>query len=208
MHNARTMTCHPAHLLCMALLALAAATNAPAQNIYKCTQNGQEVYTDHPCPAGQGELLHQANDTEIIDRYLRLGQDEQARRFAESRQLESLYQQRLEQRQQALDQQAQDEADRAYAAELQAEQERLQAEEQARVDEAAERARLEAENAALRQQNADYQDQLNQPVYAPPPYWAPPRPDHHDDHGGNHRPPPRDPSYQPCQQLAGGRTVC
>jgi len=203
---AAIMTRHLLPLLCMALLA--APTHAVAQNIYKCSQNGQDVYTDHPCPEGQGELLHRADDTEVIDRYLRLGQDEQARRFAESRHLESLYQQRLEQRQQVLDQQAQDEADRAYAAEQQAEQERLQAEEQARADEAAERQRLETENAALRQQNADYEDQLNQPVYAPPPYWAPPRPDHHGDHDGNHRPPPRDPSYHPCQQLAGGRTIC
>jgi len=192
-----------------AAMLLAAAQAAGAQNIYKCTQGGQVVYTDHPCPNGSGELLHQADDTEVIDRYLRLGQDELAKRYADSRHLETLYQQRLDARQQALDEKAQRQADEAYAAQQRAEE----AQQQALTDQAAERDRLQAENEALRQQNADYQNQLNQPVYnAPPVYWgAPPYRNRHrdrdDDH--DHRPPPsKEPVFHPCKQLAGGRTQC
>ncbi|MBT2144664.1 MULTISPECIES: DUF4124 domain-containing protein [unclassified Rhodanobacter] len=194
-----------------AALLLAAAPIAAAQNIYKCTQGGQVAYTDHPCPGGSGELLHRADDTEVIDRYLRLGQDDLAKRYADSRHLETLYRQRLDARQQAMEEKAQRQADEAYAAEQHAEETR----QQALADEAAERDRLQAENEALRQQNADYQNQLSQPVYnAPPAYWvAPPyRNRHRDrDHDGNHdhRPPPSDePVFHPCKQLAGGRTQC
>ena len=199
-------------LLCAAALLLAAAGTAGAQNIYKCTQGGQVAYTDHPCPGGKGELLHQADDTEVIDRYLRLGQDELARRYADSRHLEALYQQRLDARQQAMEEKAQRQADDAYAAEQRAEE----AQQQALADQAAERDRLQAENEALRQQNDAYQDRLNQPVYnAPPAYWAaPPYPRRHRDrdHDGDHdhHPPPVSdkPIFHPCKQLAGGRTQC
>ena len=194
-----------------AALLLAATPIAASQNIYKCTQGGQVAYTDHPCPGSNGELLHQADDTEVIDRYLRLGQDDLAKRYADSRHLETLYQQRLDARQQVMEEKAQRQADEAYAAEQRAEETR----QQALADEAAERDRLQAENEALRQQNADYQNQLSQPVYnAPPAYWvAPPyRNRHRDrDHDGNHdhRPPPSDePVFHPCKQLAGGRTQC
>jgi len=193
-----------------AALLLALAPIAAGQNIYKCTQGGQVAYTDHPCPGGSGELLHQADDTEVIDRYLRLGQDELAKRYADSRHLETLYQQRLDARQQALDDKAQRQADEAYAAQQRAEE----AQQQALADQAAERDRLQAENQALRQQNADYQNQLNQPVYnAPPAYWgAPPYPRRHRDrdHDGDHHPPPVSdkPVFHPCKQLAGGRTQC
>ncbi|MDW2982188.1 DUF4124 domain-containing protein [Rhodanobacter sp. KK11] len=189
---------------------LAAAPIAAGQDIYKCTQGGQVAYTDHPCPNGSGELLHQADDTEIIDRYLRLGQDELAKRYADSHQLEALYQQRLDARQQALDEKAQRQVDEAYAAQQRAEE----AQQQALADQAAERDRLQAENQTLRQQNADYQNQLNQPVYnAPPAYWgAPPYPRRHRDrdHDGDHHPPPVSdkPIFHPCKQLAGGRTQC
>ena len=197
-------------LLCAAALLLAAAGTAGAQNIYKCTQGGQVAYTDHPCPGGKGELLHQADDTEVIDRYLRLGQDELAKRYADSRHLETLYQQRLDARQQAMEEKAQRQADDAYAAEQRAEEAR----QQALSDQAAERDRLQAENEALRQQNDAYQDRLNQPVYnAPPAYWAaPPYPRRHRDrdHDGDHHPPPVSdkPIFHPCKQLAGGRTQC
>ena len=199
-------------LLCAAALLLAAAGTAGAKNIYKCTQGGQVAYTDHPCPGGKGELLHQADDTEVIDRYLRLGQDELAKRYADSRHLETLYQQRLDARQQAMEEKAQRQADDAYAAEQRAEE----AQQQALADQAAERDRLQAENEALRQQNDAYQDQLNQPVYnAPPAYWAaPPYPRRHRDrdHDGDHdhHPPPVSdkPIFHPCKQLAGGRTQC
>jgi len=193
-----------------AAMLLALAPIAAGQNIYKCTQGGQVAYTDHPCPGGSGELLHQADDTEVIDRYLRLGQDELAKRYADSRHLETLYQQRLDARQQALDDKAQRQADEAYAAQQRAEE----AQQQALADQAAERDRLQAENQALRQQNADYQNQLNQPVYnAPPAYWgAPPYPRRHRDrdHDGDHHPPPVSdkPVFHPCKQLAGGRTQC
>lgn len=198
-------------LLYVVVLLLAAAGPAGAQNIYKCTQGGQVAYTDHPCPNGSGELLHQADDTEVIDRYLRLGQDELAKRYADSRHLDALYQQRLDARQQAMDEKAQREADAAYAAQQRDEEAR----QQALADQAAERDRLHAENAALRQQNADYQNQLSQPVYnAPPVYWGPPPyrnrhrdRDHDDDR--DHRPPSSDePVFHPCKQLAGGRTQC
>ncbi|WP_199909885.1 DUF4124 domain-containing protein [Rhodanobacter thiooxydans] len=193
-----------------AILLLAAAGTASAQNIYKCTQGGQVAYTDHPCPGGSGELLHQADDTEVIDRYLRLGQDELAKRYAVSHHLEALYRQRVEARQQALDEKAQRDADDAYAAQQRAEE----AQQQALADQAAERDRLQLENEALRQQNADYQNQLSQPVYnAPPAYWvAPPYPRRHrdHDHDGDHQPPPvsDQPIFHPCKQLAGGRTQC
>lgn len=196
--------------LSAAALLLAAAPIAAGQDIYKCMQGGQVAYTDHPCPNGSGELLHQADDTEIIDRYLRLGQDELAKRYADSHQLEALYQQRLDARQQALDEKAQRQADEAYAAQQRAEE----AQQQALADQAAERDRLQAENQTLRQQNADYQNQLNQPVYnAPPAYWgAPPYPRRHRDrdHDGDHHPPPVSdkPIFHPCKQLAGGRTQC
>ncbi len=195
-----------------AAMLLATAPIAAGQNIYKCTQGGQVAYTDHPCPGGNGELLHQADDTEVIDRYLRLGQDELAKRYADSRHLETLYQQRIDARRQALDEKAQRDADEAYAAQQRADEEQ----QQALADQAAERDRLQAENTALRQQNADYQNQLSQPVYnAPPAYWgAPPYPRRHRDrdHDGDHdhQPPPVSdkPIFHPCKQLAGGRTQC
>jgi hypothetical protein len=203
------------HLPCLALLLLMAAGTAGAQNIYKCTVGGQVSYTDHPCPKGGGELLHQADDTEIIDRYLRLGQDKLAKSYADSHHLEALYQQRIEARQQAQDEKEQRQADEAYAAQQRAEQER----QQALVDEAAERNRLQGENEVLRQQNDAYQDQLQQQqAYNPPPaYWVPypsRRPgrdhdhDHHGDGDGHHRPPPKEPVFHPCKQLAGGRVQC
>ena len=200
--------------LSAAAMLLAAAPIAAGQNIYKCTQGGQVAYTDHPCPGGKGELLHQADDTEVIDRYLRLGQDELAKRYADSRHLETLYQQRIDARRQALDEKAQRDADEAYAAQQRADEEQQQALADQAAEQAAERNRLQAENTALRQQNADYQNQLNQPVYnAPPAYWAaPPYPRHHRDrdHDGDHHPPPVSdkPIFHPCKQLAGGRTQC
>ena len=197
-----------------AAMLLAAASAAGAQNIYKCTQGGQVAYTDHPCPNGSGELLHQADDTEVIDRYLRLGQDDLAKRYAESRHLEALYRQRVEARQQAMDEKAQRDADDAYVAQQRAEEEQQQALADQAAAQAAERDRLQAENTALRQQNADYQNQLSQPVYnAPPAYWAaPPYRRHHRDPDGDHdhHPPPvsDQPIFHPCKQLAGGRTQC
>jgi hypothetical protein len=198
------------HLPCLALLLLMAAGTAGAQNIYKCTRDGQVSYTDHPCPKGGGELLHQADDTEIIDRYLRLGQDKLAKSYADSHHLEALYQQRIEARQQAQDEKEQRQADEAYAAQQRAEQEQ----QQALVDEAAERNRLLGENEVLRQQNDAYQNQLQQQAYNPPPaYWLPypnrrPRRGHHGDGDGHHRPPPKEPVFHPCKQLAGGRVQC
>lgn len=205
-------------LACAAVLLLAAAGTASAQNIYKCTQGGQVSYTDHPCPKGSGELLHQADDSEIIDRYLRLGQDKLARSYADSHHLETLYRQRLDARRQAQDEQAQRQADEAHEAQQRA----VQEQQQALIDEAAERHRLQGENEVLRQQNDAYQDRLQQQAYNPPPaYWAPyphRRPGRDHDHGGNHgddgdggqhhRPPPKEPVFHPCTQLAGGRTQC
>lgn len=203
-------------LSCMALLLLGAAGTVGAQNIYKCTQGGQVSYTDHPCPKGNGELLHQADDTEVIDRYLRLGQDKLAKDYADSRHLEALYRQRVDARQQAQDEKQQREADDAYAAQQRAQQEQ----QRAQFDKITERNRLQAENDALRQQNDAYQDQLKQQTYNPPPaYWIPypnrrsgreyDRDHDHDGDGEHHqRPPSNEPIFHPCKQLAGGRTQC
>ncbi|HEY8586062.1 MAG TPA: DUF4124 domain-containing protein [Rhodanobacter sp.] len=197
------------YLLGATLLLLGVANPAMAQNIYKCAQGGKVVYTDQPCPRGTGELLHQADDTEIIDRYLRLGQDKLAKSYADSHHLQALYEQRVQARQQAQDEKAQREADEAYEAEQRAARDQ----QQALVNEAAERNRLQAENEALRQQNEAYQDQLSQPVYNPPPaYWMPyPSRRHRDrDRDGDHDQPtsPKEPVFHPCKQLAGGRTQC
>ena len=200
-------------LSCIALLLLTAAGAAGAQNIYKCTQGGQISYTDHPCPKGNGELLHQADDNEVIDRYLRLGQDKLAKSYADSHHLAALYQQRVEAREQARNEKEQQQADEAYAAQQRTEQQQ----QQVVVNQAAERNRLQGENEALRQQNDAYQNQLQQQTYNPPPaYWVPypnRRPDyghgHHGDGDGDHpRPPSKEPVFHPCKQLAGGRTQC
>ena len=198
----------PGAALALWLLAPAAG----AQNIYKCPQPGGSVaYTDHPCVDGKGELLHQADDSEIIDRYLRLGQDHLARQYADARHLGALYEERLAIYQQDQEEQARRRQDEALAAR----QREDEARQQALADQAAERNQLQAENDALRQQNDQYRDELSQPVsdYAPlywgapaPPYWHRPH-DHAGDHG-NHWAPPRPPIYQPCTQLAGGRVQC
>jgi hypothetical protein len=198
----------PGVAIALCLLAPAAA----AQNIYKCPQPGGGVaYTDHACPAGNGELLHEADDTEVIDRYLRLGQDNLARQYADARHLDALYKDRL-----AAYQRAQEEKTRHQQEEALAAQQRDdEAQQQAQAGQAAERNRLEAENDALRQQNDQYRDALAQPAqeYAPV-YWggaAPPyrRPPHRGDRDpGSRWMPPKAPVYQPCTQLAGGRVKC
>lgn len=194
--------------MAIALLLLAPAVGA--QNIYKCTQGGTVAYTDHPCADGKGELLHQADDSEVIDRYLRLGQDNLARQYADARHLDALYKERVAAYQQAQDEKAQRQQDEALAAQ----QREYDAHRQAVFDQASESNRLQAENNALRQQNDQYRDELSQPVDndAPvywgavaPPYWNRP---HHDGDHGNHWAPPRAPVYQPCTQLAGGRVKC
>lgn len=188
------------------------APAASAQNIYKCPQPGGTVaYTDHPCPAGNGELLHKADDSEVIDRYLRLGQDELAKQYADARHLDALYKARL-----AAYRQAQEEkAERQHEEALAAQQREYEAQQQAMQDQIADRNRLEAENDALRQQNEHYRDELSQPVpeYAPtywggipPPYWRGPY--RHDRDPGSRWTPPSPPVYQPCTQLAGGRVKC
>lgn len=195
--------------IAIALLLMAPA--AGAQNIYKCMQGGIVAYTDRPCPDGKGELLHKADDSEIIDSYLRLGQDKLAQQYADARHLDALYKQRVAAYQQAQEETAQRQQDEALAAQ----QRDDEARQQALYDQTAEQNRLQAENNALRQQNDEYQDQLSQPVadYAPT-YWgaaAPPygnRPPHHDGDHGSHWAPPRAPVYHPCTQLAGGRVQC
>jgi hypothetical protein len=200
----------------IASLLLVAAGTASAQSIYKCTGGGQVTYTDHPCADGNGEVIHKADDADIIDQYLRLGQVDLAKRYADSHHLDALYQQRLQAHQQAAQEEAERKADEAYAEQQRDEQSR----QQAMDDEAANREQLQAENEALRQQNAEYQDQLAQPVYnAPPAYWdgLPSYGDrrhggHDHDHRHAHdprwRPPSKGPEFHPCKQLAGGRVQC
>ena len=191
-------------------LALLAPT-AVAQNIYKCSQpNGNVAYTDHPCPAGHGELLHKADDTEVIDRYLRLGQDNLAKRYADARNLDALYKDRLAAYQNAQEEKAQREREEDLAAQ----QREDDAHQQALSDQASARNRLEAENDALRQQNNQYRDELSQPAEYAPMYWGgvpPPyrRGPHYGDRDpGSHWAPPKAPVYHPCTQLAGGRVKC
>jgi hypothetical protein len=202
---------------CLALLLSVAASPAFAQNIYKCSHRGQTEYTDKPCP-GSGELVHRADDTEIIDRYLRLGQIDAAKNYADARQLQALYQQRLEAHVRAETERALRQAEEAAAAERQRDE---QAQQQALADAEANRQRLLIENETLRQQNAQYQDELAQPpgIYASP-YWGvpPPRwPRRHDGHRDrdhdrdrDDHPPigPRPPAFHPCETLAGGRLRC
>lgn len=213
----------PMRLAGLAALLLIAAP-VTAQNIYKCTTAGQVAYTDHPCPDGTGQLLHKADDAEVIDQYLRLGQDKLARQYAESRHLDELYQQRLKAYQQTQDKEAQ-----RQAAEAMAEQKREK--QQALADAAARRAQLRDENDALRQENQDYRNQLEQPVYnAPPAYWGRTpsygygRQDgyrgyrdhrdrdrdrnHYDPHEPHRPQPQQQPVFHPCTQLAGGRVKC
>lgn len=215
-------------LLCIVILLLGAAELADAQDIYKCTKNGQVAYTDHACASGKGELLHQADDSEIIDQYLDLGQDDVAKRYAHAHNIDSLYKQRVEVRKQRMVAKAQQQADEDAADRQQDEA----AQQQALLDAAADRGRLQGENDALRQQNAQYQDQLSQPVSndagayynASPGYWGgrPPYGGGHDggghdggghDHGdGGHGPgpskPPPPPVFHPCVPVAGGTVKC
>lgn len=188
------------------------APAAAAQDIYKCPQPGGVVaYTDHPCPAGKGELLHKADDSEVIDRYLRLGQDQLARQYADARHLDALYQERLAAYQQDREDQAQRRQQEARAAQ----QRDYAAQQLALQNQSEERNRLEADNEALRQQNDQYRDELSRPLpeYAPVYWGAAPwpsgnRPHRHDRDPGSHWAPPKAPTYQPCTQLAGGRVRC
>jgi hypothetical protein len=194
-------------VLFVTMLLLAAAGSASAQSIYKCTKAGQVEYTDHPCPGHAGELIHQADDTEIIDQYLDLGQNDAAKRYAASRHLEALYRDRVAAYKQKMDEKNQREADEDMAAK----QRDDEAQRQALVDEAARRERLQAENDALRQQNDQYRDQLATPTYDyAPSYWgsAPPYRDHDHGHDGHGPHPPQPPVFHPCTQLAGGRVQC
>ncbi|MEO8999512.1 MAG: DUF4124 domain-containing protein [Rhodanobacter sp.] len=196
-------------VLTIAIMLLAMAPAAGAQSIYKCTTRaGQLEYTDHPCRDGKGELIHQADDSEIIDQYLRLGQQAKAQSYADSHHLEALYQQRVALHQQAMEEKAQRQADDAVAAQQRDEA----AQQQTLANAAANHDRLRAENDALRQQNDEYRNQLAQPVYnAPPAYWgAVPRylNGHRDHDHEPHHPLPAAPVFHPCNQLAGGRVQC
>jgi hypothetical protein len=192
-------------IACTALVLIGTMQAASAQNIYKCTHGGRVEYTDHPCPGASGELIHQADDSEVIDQYLDLGQDAVARRYAQSRHLDGLYEARLKAHQQRMEERAQRQADEAVAAK----QREFDAHQQALADEAANRDRLQAENDALRQQNDQLRDQAAQPVepYAPN-VWAPPYREHAHDHDHQPPQPPQPPVFHPCRQLAGGRVEC
>lgn len=211
----------PMHLVGVAALLLAASPLS-AQDIYKCTKGGQVAYTDQPCPGDSGQLLHKADDAEVIDQYLRLGQDNLAHQYADAHHLEALYQERL-----AAYQQTQEEkADRQADEEIAAQQQQEHAQQQAIAEAAANRERLRDENDALRQENDDYRGQLADSVYnAPPAYWGGVPSygygygdrDRNHDHDHNHYDPnqphrpqtqPQQPIFHPCQQLAGGRVNC
>jgi len=201
-------------LACIAILLLATAPAIGAQSIYKCTKAGQVEYTDHACPGGKGELIHQASDSEIIEQYLDLGQDALAKRYADSRHLEALYKELLDVRQLKMEAQARQQADDEKQRDEDARQ-------QALIADAAYRGRLQGENDALRQQNDQYLDQTETdqsdygygyaPVYwgGTPPYWNRGHDHDHHDHGhghGPHNPSPR-PAPRPAPRTAsvGGR---
>ena len=191
-------------LLGLAVLLWAAAPLTRAQNIYKCTQAGRVTYTDQPCAGHTGKVLHQADDTDIIDQYLRLGQDAAARNYARAHHLDALYQTRVEVHQRRLQESAQRLAENALAAQ----QRDADAHQRALTDAAANAERLRTENDTLRQQNDQYRDQLAEPVYNPPPAFWPVMPPYRDRPHG-HRPPRADePVFHPCTQLAGGRVQC
>jgi hypothetical protein len=215
-----------ARLIALALLLLTIAGAANGQNIYKCSRGGQVEYTDHPCVGQRGELIHQADDTEVIDQYLDLGQDAAAKSYADSHNLLPLYKERLEARKQRLEARAQQQSDE-MAAQKESD---IEARQQAVVDAAANRGRLQGENDALRQQNADYRDQLSQPVdnnagayynagpgygYGYPPYGGGRDPGHDhgrppDNGGHDHTPPPKPPVsiFHACTPIAGGTVKC
>lgn len=181
-----------------------------AQNIYKCTSNGHISYTDVPCAGEAGKLLHQANDAEIIDQFLRLGQGDRAQSYAHAHHLDDLYTQRLTLYQQQLTQRAEQAAAEATAAQQSAELAR----QQALAEQAANSAALRAQNQLLREQNSQYQAELSRPYNAAPLYWNP-APNYwpygnrrRDDHRGDGKPPANAPVYHPCTQLAGGRVKC
>ncbi|MEO8748508.1 MAG: DUF4124 domain-containing protein, partial [Rhodanobacter sp.] len=161
------------HVACAAAILLAASSMLPAahaQNIYKCTDGGHVSYTDVPCPGKHGELLHQADDTEIIDQYLRMGQAEKAKNYADAHNLSALYTQRLAAYQQRIKERAERAADEAASAKQSAEL----AHQQTLADQAADSAELRAQNQLLRQQNSQYQSELSRPSYnATPLYWNP-----------------------------------
>lgn len=196
---------------CVAALLLIAAPVASAQNIYKCTQAGRIEYTDHPCAGAKGQLIHQADDSEILDQYLDLGQDALARRYADAHHLDALYRQRREAYRQRMQARAAQQAAQALA-----DQRRQQASrQQAQVDEAANRGRLQGENDALRQQIDQYRDQQAQSsyrnvpaYYGAPAYWNPGYGHEHEQHDHDQPGPPPQPVFHPCTQLAGGRVQC
>lgn len=216
--------------ICKASLALAfsllgAMPALHAQNIYKCSRGGQVEYTDHPCPGRSGVLIHKADDSEIIDQYLDLGQFDIARRYAQSRHLDALYRQRMDIYNQRMLARAKKQADEAAAAKQHAEEAR----QQALVAAAANQGRLQGENDALHQQINQYRDQQPTATYnnggaywgGAPAYWNTPGNGdygHGDGHGDGHghgpghdqRPPtpPAQPIFHPCTQLAGGRVQC
>lgn len=215
----------PAVASALLVLLAVAPSDAGAQNIYKCMQGGQVAYTDQPCRAGKGELLHQADAAETIDHYLRFGQDGLAAAWAKARHLDALYRERLAIHQAAGAARAEQARQAAELAQQQAEQARAQARQaaalQAQAEQANERAQLQAENDRLREQNAAYQAELSQPTFLLPPYgWAgsrpyprfhPSRPDHPQPGQPHaHQPPPaRDqPRVKNCTTLAGGRVQC
>src|SRR6185312_5633901 len=122
-----------------------------------------------------GKLLHQADDSEIIDQFLRLGQSARAQSYARAHHLDDLYNQRLTLYQQQLT---------------------------ARAEQAANSAALRAQNQLLREQNSQYQAELSRPYNSAPLYWNP-TPNYwpnrrRDDHRGDGKPPANEPFYHPC----------
>ncbi len=175
----------PKYLWPAAALLLGMTQQSLAQDIYRCTRAGQVEYTDHPCHGGKSELLHQADDSEIIAQYLDLGQDAQAKSYADAHHLGGLYQQLLDVHRQKLVLQEQQRVLNDAAAR----QRDAEAQQQAMM---LYNARLQGENNALRAQNDAYADQASTPDYGyAPVYWGGFGPGWYREHDrGPHHPPP------------------
>ncbi len=202
----------------LAIVLFGMVGTAAAQNIYKCPFGKGVEYTDRPCPGHTGKLIHQADDTEIIDQYLDLGRIDAAQNYAASRNLMGLYKDRLAVYQRRQDARQQHELADAKAEQAQSAQAARDAKQQALADQQARQAGLLAENDALREQNVHYRDALNRPSYNyAPNYWGAGRQRRGEHDGDGRHPHDRDdhhvkpidkPIFHPCQQLAGGRVKC
>lgn len=155
----KTLTDH-ARQAALAMLLLAVASAASAQNIYKCSKAGKVQYSDVPCVGQPSALIHQASDSEMIDQYLELGKDDDAKNYAASHDVLPLYEQEIGLRDRYIKLQTEQQAKDAIGQKKAAAAEQRQA----IADAAADRARVQGESDAFLQQNAAQINALSHPV--------------------------------------------